>query len=243
MLTCRGHAGRSIIPYSEPQCQTIVCARCRRSPRRREPAWPRHCRPCCAMAAEPASDPGQAALPDAAGLRVPRQQVAVAEAVAITAARTHRLARGRHRRRQDLAYLVPALSTCRAAQGGGSTHTINLQEQLIDKDVPRCVALPDLRFRVVVLKGMSNHLPAEPDATARSNCWKRTTTSACAFGRPRPAPVMSPSWTSPCPAGTRCAPPPNRAGAASALTTAASSTRRGAAAAADLVIVNHALLQ
>ena len=40
-----------------------------------------------------------------------------------------------------------------------STHTISLQDQLIQKDVPALrAALPEVKFRVALLKGMSNYL-------------------------------------------------------------------------------------
>lgn len=61
---------------------------------------------------------------------------------------------------KSLAYLIPAL--LRAARHGEttliSTHTISLQEQLLDKDLPLLLDALDLNVDVVLVKGMSNYL-------------------------------------------------------------------------------------
>ena len=61
---------------------------------------------------------------------------------------------------KSLAYLVPAIYW--AALTGEkviiSTNTINLQEQLIGKDVPFLQSVLDVSFQVAVIKGWSNYL-------------------------------------------------------------------------------------
>ncbi len=61
---------------------------------------------------------------------------------------------------KSLAYLVPAvlhgLETKRKAVI--STHTINLQEQLIDKDIPLVQKVLEENFRAVLMKGRGNYL-------------------------------------------------------------------------------------
>lgn len=75
---------------------------------------------------------------------------------------------------KSLAYLLPALAW--AGGGGGrvvvATHTVNLQEQLVDKDLPLIVASGALQGRVALVKGRAQYaclklweerLAAEPD--------------------------------------------------------------------------------
>jgi ATP-dependent DNA helicase DinG len=61
---------------------------------------------------------------------------------------------------KSLAYLLPAVTF--ATRNGQrvviSTNTINLQDQLIDKDIPSLQAILPLEFRAVVLKGRNNYL-------------------------------------------------------------------------------------
>jgi ATP-dependent DNA helicase DinG len=61
---------------------------------------------------------------------------------------------------KSLAYLLPAM--LKAAQANErtviSTNTINLQEQLINKDIPLVKKILDLDLKVVLAKGMSNYL-------------------------------------------------------------------------------------
>lgn len=61
---------------------------------------------------------------------------------------------------KSLAYLVPAIQW--AQQNGErvlvTTHTIALQEQLCNKDIPLLANLPDLAFTAALLKGRSNYL-------------------------------------------------------------------------------------
>lgn len=58
---------------------------------------------------------------------------------------------------KSLAYLVPALLS-KGKRTVVSTHTINLQEQLIHKDIPRLVKAIAPSTKVVLVKGMSNYL-------------------------------------------------------------------------------------
>ena len=61
---------------------------------------------------------------------------------------------------KSLAYLVPAILWSRANQQRVivSTHTINLQEQLVGKDLPMLVDRPGLECRVALVKGRGNYL-------------------------------------------------------------------------------------
>jgi len=66
---------------------------------------------------------------------------------------------------KSLAYLVPALLWARNNNERVvvSTRTINLQEQLIRKDLPFLQRSTDIEFRAVLVKGRSNYL-----------CWRRS---------------------------------------------------------------------
>jgi ATP-dependent DNA helicase DinG len=71
---------------------------------------------------------------------------------------------------KSLAYLLPAVLF--AVRNGQrvvvSTNTINLQEQLMNKDIPLLRQVLDLPFRAAVLKGRSNYLcPRQLDALRR----------------------------------------------------------------------------
>ena len=61
---------------------------------------------------------------------------------------------------KSFAYLVPAIE--RATKHGGrvviSTHTIALQEQLIEKDIPFLQSVFPQEFSAVLVKGRSNYL-------------------------------------------------------------------------------------
>ena len=67
---------------------------------------------------------------------------------------------------KSFAYLVPAILAATATQGTGgkrkkivvSTHTISLQEQLIEKDIPFLNAVLPVEFSAVLVKGRSNYL-------------------------------------------------------------------------------------
>lgn len=61
---------------------------------------------------------------------------------------------------KSIAYLLPAVEWAVAnhARVVVSTHTINLQEQLLDKDIPLLRRALDLQFDVALLKGRRNYL-------------------------------------------------------------------------------------
>ena len=67
---------------------------------------------------------------------------------------------------KSFAYLVPAILAATAGQGEGaprrkiviSTHTISLQEQLIQKDIPFLNAVLPVEFSAVLVKGRSNYI-------------------------------------------------------------------------------------
>lgn len=61
---------------------------------------------------------------------------------------------------KSLAYLVPAVcwATARGEKVAVSTHTINLQEQLWEKDIPLLRSLMPVRFEAALVKGRSNYL-------------------------------------------------------------------------------------
>lgn len=61
---------------------------------------------------------------------------------------------------KSMAYLLPALFFCSKQNEKIviSTHTINLQEQLLEKDIPRVLKALNLSLKVVLVKGMHNYL-------------------------------------------------------------------------------------
>lgn len=61
---------------------------------------------------------------------------------------------------KTFAYLVPAILSAKATGRPVvvSTHTISLQEQILEKDLPLLSALLDTEFRAVVAKGRANYL-------------------------------------------------------------------------------------
>ncbi len=61
---------------------------------------------------------------------------------------------------KSLAYLVPAIvwAVKHKEKTVISTHTIALQEQLIEKDIPSLLKALDIELKAVLLKGMSNYL-------------------------------------------------------------------------------------
>lgn len=77
---------------------------------------------------------------------------------------------------KSLAYLLPAAIY---AKGSGmpvfiSTNTINLQEQLIKKDIPLLKKYLDEDFSAVIVKGRSNYLCSRKWHNAAKNCTKET---------------------------------------------------------------------
>src|SRR5580658_9228773 len=61
---------------------------------------------------------------------------------------------------KSLAYLIPSILFAVAARKKAiiSTHTINLQEQLIQKDLPMLAQILPVRFKFTMLKGRHNYL-------------------------------------------------------------------------------------
>ena len=89
------------------------------------------------------------------------QQLAMAEAVAAAMAGDRCLAvEAGTGVGKSLAYLVPAVvhATGQKRKAIISTHTINLQEQLLHKDLPMAGNLTGLEFSRVLLKGRRNYL-------------------------------------------------------------------------------------
>lgn len=61
---------------------------------------------------------------------------------------------------KSLAYLIPAIlyATAQSKKAVVSTHTINLQEQLVEKDLPMLAAVLPAKFQFAMLKGRANYL-------------------------------------------------------------------------------------
>jgi ATP-dependent DNA helicase DinG len=61
---------------------------------------------------------------------------------------------------KSLAYLIPSIlfATAQHKKAVISTHTINLQEQLIDKDLPMLASVLPVKFQFTMLKGRHNYL-------------------------------------------------------------------------------------
>jgi ATP-dependent DNA helicase DinG len=61
---------------------------------------------------------------------------------------------------KSLAYLIPSIlfAVARRKKAVISTHTINLQEQLIDKDLPMLAKVLPVKFQFTMLKGRQNYL-------------------------------------------------------------------------------------
>src|SRR6266700_2985119 len=61
---------------------------------------------------------------------------------------------------KSLAYLVPAIlhAVANKKKAVVSTHTINLQEQLIEKDLPMLEQILPVKFNFTMLKGRGNYL-------------------------------------------------------------------------------------
>lgn len=95
------------------------------------------------------------------------QQIELATAVATAIAnREHLLAEAGTGTGKSYAYLVPAILAATAQQGNDgkksrivvSTHTISLQEQLIERDIPFLNAVLPVEFSAVLVKGRSNYV-------------------------------------------------------------------------------------
>src|SRR5262245_15965285 len=109
-----------------------------------------------------------------------REQIAMAEAVAMALReRRHLIAEAGTGVGKSFAYLVPAILAVGGEQTQEeapkrrviiSTHTISLQEQLMQKDIPFLASVIPLEFSAVLVKGRHNYLSLRrlKLATARS---------------------------------------------------------------------------
>jgi ATP-dependent DNA helicase DinG len=102
--------------------------------------------------------------------RPQQQEMAVAVARAL-ASREHLAVEAGTGVGKSLAYLIPAILFAAAERKRAiiSTHTINLQEQLIEKDLPMLARILPVSFKFTMLKGRQNYLctpPAAPGAVA-----------------------------------------------------------------------------
>src|ERR1700751_558000 len=91
--------------------------------------------------------------------RAEQQQMAVAVAAAL-AENHHLVVEAGTGVGKSLAYLVPAVLCALRDKRKAiiSTHTINLQEQLLQKDIPIVRGLLDQPFEATLLKGRQNYL-------------------------------------------------------------------------------------
>jgi len=91
--------------------------------------------------------------------RVPQQNMAVAVARALEAGENLVVEAGTGVGK-SLAYLIPAIlyGQARARKAIVSTHTINLQEQLAEKDLPMLQRILPVDFSFTMLKGRANYL-------------------------------------------------------------------------------------
>ncbi len=91
--------------------------------------------------------------------RAPQQQMAVAVARALEAGE-HLLVEAGTGVGKSLAYLIPAIlfAVANSKKAVVSTHTINLQEQLVEKDLPMLARILPVKFNFTMLKGRQNYL-------------------------------------------------------------------------------------
>src|SRR5207245_6889237 len=91
--------------------------------------------------------------------RPQQQQMAVAVARALQA-REHLVVEAGTGVGKSLAYLIPAIlfATANSKKAVVSTHTINLPEQLIEKDLPMLEKILPVKFKFTMLKGRGNYL-------------------------------------------------------------------------------------
>src|SRR5438093_2953398 len=91
--------------------------------------------------------------------RPQQQQMAVAVARALQA-REHLVVEAGTGVGKSLAYLIPAIlfATANNKKAVVSTHTINLQEQLAEKDLPMLEKILPVKFKFTMLKGRGNYL-------------------------------------------------------------------------------------
>src|SRR5205085_5361849 len=80
---------------------------------------------------------------------------------------------------KSLAYLIPSIlfAVTNKKKAIVSTHTINLQEQLIEKDLPMLEQILPVKFRFTMLKGRGNYLCTRRLHKARQQAASLFTTS------------------------------------------------------------------
>jgi len=155
---------------------------------------------------------------------------------------------------KSLAYLVPAVLAARedGRKAIVSTHTINLQEQLLYKDIPLVAKLLPVEFEAALLKGRQNYLCPRRLAKAMENRaelfstvealelerildWsRRTREGSLSELDPQPDPAV---WHMVCSEAGICTPRSCGPGSACFYQRA-----RRRIDAADLVVLNHSLL-
>ncbi len=91
--------------------------------------------------------------------RPQQQQMAVAVATALQE-KNHLVVEAGTGVGKSLAYLIPSIlfATARGKKAVISTHTINLQEQLVEKDLPMLAEVLPVKFKFTMLKGRQNYL-------------------------------------------------------------------------------------
>src|SRR5438132_10368236 len=91
--------------------------------------------------------------------RPQQQQMAVAVARALKA-KEHLVVEAGTGVGKSLAYLVPAIlfAVANSKKAVACTHTINLQEQLVEKDLPMLAKILPVKFSFTMLKGRQNYL-------------------------------------------------------------------------------------
>jgi ATP-dependent DNA helicase DinG len=90
----------------------------------------------------------------------PQQQAMAAEVARVLAGGEHLAVEAGTGVGKSLAYLIPSIlfSTTAKKKAVVSTHTINLQEQLIEKDLPMLAGVLPVKFSYTMLKGRQNYL-------------------------------------------------------------------------------------
>ncbi len=183
----------------------------------------------------------------ATGIEFRREQLEMASAVAAALAeRRHCLTEAGTGVGKTFAYLVPALLHLREKRKVViSTHTISLQEQLTQKDIPGLhEALPEFPFRAALLKGMGNYLCLQNmDAVARLGLFTnddlhrlRLWASETATGDVGELDFACPAWNEVCASAESC-----RRKECPYFDRCFLYQARRDAAAADMIVVNHAL--
>jgi ATP-dependent DNA helicase DinG len=127
------------------------------------------------MSIDPAAvlGPGGVIAPRLPGYEIRQEQIEMAKAIAhAIETQTHLVVEAGTGVGKTFGYLVPAIlaATEQGKKIVASTKTINLQEQLIDKDVPFLLSAIPQKFRALLVKGRSNYVSIRrlEAATARA---------------------------------------------------------------------------